>query len=1383
MVTYYMRTSADANSTDAYLPKTSEEKAGAVGGANAAVPADPNFVFASVMTLQAWQPYPTGGGGSGAVSTTPPVETDATLTVPNIDGGGGVSSIPSFTVEADITGIETVGSTLTCTSGTVTGDPTPTITKQWKRNGVDIPAAIGDTYLLTTLDLGKTITCLVTATNSVGTSTSLPTTGTIVSSGGIANQTIAFGALTAAGTGGAKAIDNDGNEVNITAVTGGVGWSVASGRIVCSTAPAAATLTCTTALGVIQVTISATANAYSMAPGDAWPFAAITSAGGKTILLRDGEHAAPSWVVNYASLVTVRSHRFPAAVTNYSHRTGNGVIKGRNLFNAASKVRFENVRFYLPKPNAPAVDDSEIACWEFQGAGVGITNSNIAAWRCEFRSDTIHKTGYANSWPQTMGRYAGTSCVAGILVDECWVHDINAITMRGSNIPSGNVNKLTQTRMMDMGNGATSFTGSDVELSWCFSGPFWGNGQETVQNHTSMHSYNGAWVEGQHFQNILYKGLVTFGGKLRNSASCAKMDRVSYHPETKFKNSQIIGCLFTGVTDGLAVLVDNCDEASGIAYVTVAYDRNSSFNNPAIAKTGIGFYSGDGVGGGDNKIIHLNGSPDLSQVPLDESFFLTVGTTTSVGTRNVFNIAAVDDFAKTITTTVPSDTPLLSATYASTAWSITPRRSNPGIAISSQTYVGLGTVTFVSGGSGGANGTFALGFQSLASMQEQPAGTFTVAGGSVVNGSVIITDPGIYSTSTPPALIFTASAGLTGVNITVARDRNVYGDSRGVYTNNFHCSTTVAAVTGGGPYDHHVVVNTLYTDQMDDGDKSAEDGGLGSSFPLCGSYEENFFGTSFKGLTEGNVIATFTNRPWNAGTSKPAVSNPIYGAYGVGAGGGAVTWPANFETLPMAGTINAPFPDFTPAAWSMAGVNADTNQLDVLSAITASITGIDNGTPIKLSAARVTAGDRYRIFASDGTTVVLPFTNAASTINPGQRVQYELAQASGTSSAVVNGQLYIGNTSALFAVTTAMTAPTPVSKSPASGSTSALPSDNLVLTFSENVFPGSGGTVRLKKTSDNSTVQTFTPGTTAAISAKTVTMNPTADMIAGAGYYVEVDATAFVDVDGMPFAGLTGTSAWAFTVSSVTLESETTALIARMSATPGGPDQAAINNLMIALKGIGLAKFVGFYDTSLKTVNGNDADGCLNFIGNHHNLLVNGGVTFRTAAPIGATSAGALNTFLNTQFNPGTDTTTSFLQNSAHIGLWMETNQQSGSNAAGNTNARINARNSSDQFAFRLNNGSTVSVAGTISDGRGHNLASRTASNAVAIYKNGSSIHTGATVSSAPFSGNMYFLADSSSTASAAQTQSIMHFGGGLTSGEAATLYAAINTYRSARGL
>ena len=54
-----------------------------------------------------------------------------------------------------------MGSTLTARYGT--WSPKPTITTQWLRSGKPIVGATGDTYILTSADLGKKIRVKVTA--------------------------------------------------------------------------------------------------------------------------------------------------------------------------------------------------------------------------------------------------------------------------------------------------------------------------------------------------------------------------------------------------------------------------------------------------------------------------------------------------------------------------------------------------------------------------------------------------------------------------------------------------------------------------------------------------------------------------------------------------------------------------------------------------------------------------------------------------------------------------------------------------------------------------------------------------------------------------------------------------------------------------------------------------------------------------------------------------------------------------------------------------------------------------------------------------------------------------------------------------------------------
>lgn len=74
---------------------------------------------------------------------------------------------PANTVAPAVTGTATVGQTLSSTTGTWTGVPTPTFTFQWQRSASNIGGATSSTYVLVDADAANTIRCVVTATNAV----------------------------------------------------------------------------------------------------------------------------------------------------------------------------------------------------------------------------------------------------------------------------------------------------------------------------------------------------------------------------------------------------------------------------------------------------------------------------------------------------------------------------------------------------------------------------------------------------------------------------------------------------------------------------------------------------------------------------------------------------------------------------------------------------------------------------------------------------------------------------------------------------------------------------------------------------------------------------------------------------------------------------------------------------------------------------------------------------------------------------------------------------------------------------------------------------------------------------------------------------------------
>ena len=114
-----------------------------------------------------------------------PVPTPTPTPAPAPPSGGGSSgggSAPETPVapaigSATISGTARVGQVLTAGSTGVTGTPTPSLTYQWKDDGVDIAGATSSTLTLTVTQLGGVITVVVTATNATS-AASATSTGT-----------------------------------------------------------------------------------------------------------------------------------------------------------------------------------------------------------------------------------------------------------------------------------------------------------------------------------------------------------------------------------------------------------------------------------------------------------------------------------------------------------------------------------------------------------------------------------------------------------------------------------------------------------------------------------------------------------------------------------------------------------------------------------------------------------------------------------------------------------------------------------------------------------------------------------------------------------------------------------------------------------------------------------------------------------------------------------------------------------------------------------------------------------------------------------------------------------------------------------------------------
>lgn len=173
------------------------------------------------------------------------------------------------------------------------------------------------------------------------------------------------------------------------------------------------------------------------------------------------------------------------------------------------------------------------------------------------------------------------------------------------------------------------------------------------------------------------------------------------------------------------------------------------------------------------------------------------------------------------------------------------------------------------------------------------------------------------------------------------------------------------------------------------------------------------------------------------------------------------------------------------------------------------------------------------------TSTQLTFSGTTVTINPTVNLvagtEY-YAQIDSTAIKDLAGNPYVGivdpdTTSWSFSADS--TAPTLVTTTPSDGATNVAGNADLVATFSEAVQAGTGN-ITIRKTSDNSEVESFDVATSTQLTfgTTTVTINPTANPVACTEYYVQIDSAAIKDLAGNPYAGIVDpdTTSWSFTI-------------------------------------------------------------------------------------------------------------------------------------------------------------------------------------------------------------------------------------------------------------
>lgn len=114
--------------------------------------------------------------------------------------------------------------------------------------------------------------------------------------------------------------------------------------------------------------------------------------------------------------------------------------------------------------------------------------------------------------------------------------------------------------------------------------------------------------------------------------------------------------------------------------------------------------------------------------------------------------------------------------------------------------------------------------------------------------------------------------------------------------------------------------------------------------------------------------------------------------------------------------------------------------------------------------------------------------------------------------------------------------PVIITLSPENNATGFAPSDNLVATFNETIVTNTTGSIVITNLSDNS-ISTIAIGDTnqVTVSGKTLTINPTNDLLSEMSYAVLIDNNALMDASGNSFAGIMDDTTWVFTVAPLSI--------------------------------------------------------------------------------------------------------------------------------------------------------------------------------------------------------------------------------------------------------
>jgi len=473
-----------------------------------------------------------------------------TVTATNIAGTGPASassnSITTFatpvnTVAPVVSGTANFGQTLSTTDGTWTGTATITYTYQWQRSGTNISSATSSTYTLVQADVGNTIRCVVTGTNSYGNSSAnsnstasvsaiapgAPTIGTATT----VSKTSATVTFTApASNGGATittytATSSPGNitgtvsqsgsgTITVTGLTAGTNYtftvtatnsagtssaSSASNQITTTVVPGAPTIGTATVVSGTSATVSFTAPAddggatittYTATSSPGNVTGTLSQAGSGTITVTG---LTPG--TNYTFTVTATNSVGTSAASAASNQITTVTVPGAPTIGTATATSGTTATVAF---TAPASDGgATITTYTATSSPGGITGTLSQAG-----SGTITVTGLSASTTYTFTVTATNSAGTGAasassnsittpLAGNIWSWGINSFGQLGigNNIgvlnPTQNVANTTNWSQVYSGEGSTGGVKTDNTL-WMWGRNNYGQlGDNTITNRNS----------------------------------------------------------------------------------------------------------------------------------------------------------------------------------------------------------------------------------------------------------------------------------------------------------------------------------------------------------------------------------------------------------------------------------------------------------------------------------------------------------------------------------------------------------------------------------------------------------------------------------------------------------------------------------------------------------------------------------------------------------------------------------------------------------------------------------------------------------------------------------------------------------------------------------